>query len=69
MYEYKLAHVLFVAGNSGLKYLMHIDKVEEYLNSRRIEAESNRQSNVNSVEEDKEVDKINGGIEAEYEEH
>lgn len=42
MFEHKLAHVLYVAGNSALKFLMHCDKIEEYLNKRRIEAENNK---------------------------
>ncbi|KAL4489279.1 hypothetical protein ABPG72_006343 [Tetrahymena utriculariae] len=71
-YEHKLAQVLYIAGNSALKFLMHCDKIEEYLNKRRIEAENNKQKEMqNDVNEneDKDIDKINGGFEAEFEEH
>lgn len=94
MFEHKLAHVLYVAGNSALKFLMHCDKIEEYLNKRRIEAENNKTKEAQiekNDNEDKDIgknpplppppprfsrvtlaafpDKINGGFEAEYEEH
>lgn len=65
-FEMKLAQLLFVVGHIAIKYLIYIDNYENELKKLKNEAETKYQANQkdNNTED---LEKIHGGLEAEYE--
>lgn len=65
-FEMRLAQLLFVVGHIAIKYLIYIDNYENELKKLKNEAETKYQANQkdNNTED---LEKIHGGLEAEYE--
>ena len=67
LFDRKLAHLLFIVGQAALKLLIYVDRVENELKKLKIEGEK-KQEELNKTQEGaSDLDKIYGGIEAEYE--
>ncbi|EGR27594.1 hypothetical protein IMG5_193940 [Ichthyophthirius multifiliis] len=72
IFERKLAHLLFVVGHCALKLLIYVDDIENALKKKRLEKEKKEEENKNDQnnnqnQEEQHLDKICGGLEAEYE--
>lgn len=68
LFERRLGHLLFLVGHCGLKLLIHIDGIEGELKKLRVEGEKKQEmAQQKDGPEAAELDKIYGGLEAEYE--
>lgn len=65
-FEMKLAQLLFVVGHIAIKYLIFIDNYENELKKLKNEAETKYQAN-QKENNNEDLEKIHGGLEAEYE--
>lgn len=66
-FEMKLAQLLFVVGHVAIKYLIYIDNYENELKKLKNEAETKYQANQKDNNNNEDLEKIHGGLEAEYE--
>ncbi|KAL4444819.1 hypothetical protein ABPG74_016027 [Tetrahymena malaccensis] len=68
LFERRLGHLLFLVGHCALKLLIHIDNIENELKKLKIEGEKKQEEQQHKDgAEAAELDKIYGGLEAEYE--
>ena len=65
-FEMKLAQLLFIVGHVAIKYLIFIDNYENDLKKLKNEAETKYQANQKD-NNNEDLEKIHGGLEAEYE--
>lgn len=65
-FEMKLAQLLFIVGHVAIKYLIYIDNYENELKRLKNEAETKYQAN-QKESNNEDLEKIHGGLEAEYE--
>ncbi|KRX03620.1 Armadillo-type fold [Pseudocohnilembus persalinus] len=67
IFERKLSHLLFVAGHSSLKLVLFVDQIESELKKFKIEGERKQEEKQQNQGDDNELDKVYGGMEAEFE--
>jgi condensin complex subunit 1 len=65
-FEDALGQCLFAVGQVAIRFLIHFDRIENKLKVQRNEEESKYQSNMRD-NNNEDLDKIHGGIEAEFE--
>lgn len=59
--------MLFIVGHIAIKFLVHIDDIENHIKRLKNEVETKKQKNKNGEDDGDELDKIGGGIEADFE--
>lgn len=66
LFEIKLSQLLFIVGHVALKLLVYVSNIENELKRLKIEGEK-KQEEHSKEQEGNELDKVYGGLEAEYE--
>lgn len=66
-FEEKFSQLIFVVGHVSVKFLLHFDSIEQHFKRLKNEAETKMQANQKDDAAENELEKIGGGMEADFE--
>jgi len=66
-FEEKFSQLIFIVGHVSVKFLLHFDVIEQHFKKLKNEAETKMQADQKDDTTDKELEKISGGMEADFE--